>query len=121
MSNSTTVTRIFLILLCLTLVAPFFYGPDASKVYYLNILLEGILPIYLYIVLTYPNCRPSMKNPLTLSVLAFLTSSIVSAVLGVSPLRSIWGTIDRMGGVFNLSHFVLFYFYIHVLHHLGRT
>ncbi len=116
--NKKFVSFVFIGLVALTLLTPFWVFKDllfpfvTSKAFYLRILVELTLPFYLFLFLRYPEYRPSFKNPLTISVLAFFLFNLISGLFGVNPLRSIWGNFERMGGVFYLGHLVLLYFYV---------
>lgn len=116
--NKKFVIFAFISLVALTLLTPFWVFKDllfpfvTSKAFYLRILTELALPFYLYLFLRYPQYRPSIKNPLNISILAFFLLSLISGLFGVNPLRSIWGNFERMGGVFYLAHLCLLYFYV---------
>lgn len=116
--NKKFVSFAFIGLVVLALLTPFMVFKDllfpfvTSKAFYLRILVELALPFYLYLFLRYPQYRPSFKNPLTITILAFLFFNLIAGLFGVNPLRSIWGNFERMGGVFYLAHLTLLYFYV---------
>jgi O-antigen ligase len=116
--NKKFIIFVFIGLVILTLLTPFWVFKDllfpfvTSKAFYLRILVELALPFYLFLFLRYPQYRPSFKNPLTISIVAFFLFNLVSGIFGVNPLRSIWGNFERMGGVFYLGHLCLLYFYV---------
>ena len=111
----------FLFIVCLALLTPFLVFRDllfpfvTSKAFYLRILIELALPLYVYLLLAEPHYRPSFKNPLTIAVSAFFVFSLASAFTGVTPIKSLWGNFERMGGVFYLGHLTLLYFYVLLL------
>jgi len=117
---------LFCLLVVVTLLTPFWVFKDllfpyiTSKAYFLRILVEITLPLYIYFILAYKNYRPSFKNPLTLAVVAFLVLNTISAIFGVNPLRSFWGNFERMGGVFYLAHLTLLYFYVLLLGQMSQ-
>lgn len=121
------VVVIFAILAGLTLLTPFWIFRDllfpyiTSKAYFLRITVELALPFYIYLVLRRPSFRPSLKNPLNLSVLAFLVFNVVSSIFGVNPLRSFWGNFERMGGSVYLAHLSLIYFYLVAIGQASRN
>ncbi len=125
MNNKKWIAVVFAILVGLTLLTPFLVFKDllfpyvTSKAYYLRILVEMALPFYLYLVLAYKEYRPNFKNPITISLLAFLLFNIVAGIFGVNPLRSFWGNYERMGGIIYLAHLTLLYFYVLLLGQLG--
>jgi O-antigen ligase len=118
MKSEKLIQWIFYLLVILTLLTPLWVFKDllfpfvTSKAFYFRILVEVTLPFYLFLLLRYPKYRPSPKNPLTISVVAFLLFNLIAAVVGVNPLRSIWGNFERMGGEFYLVHMGLLYFYV---------
>ncbi len=113
--------RIFLILVSLSLLAPFWVFKDllfpyiTSKAYYFRIVIELALPLYVTLLVMVKRYRPNVKNPLHIFVAAFLVVSFLAGVFGANPMRSFWGNIERMGGVFYLFHLVLLYFYVVLL------
>lgn len=112
---------IFFGLLCLSLFAVLFVNQDllfpfvTSKALFLRIILDLAFPFYVYLLLVRKDCRPSLKNPLTVSVLAFFAINVLASFTGVNVTNSIWGSIERMGGTWGLLHFVLVYFYVLLL------
>lgn len=127
MNNKKWVVVIFALLAGLTLLTPFWIFKDllfpyiTSKAYFLRITVELALPFYVYLVLKRKDLRPSLKNPMNLSVLAFLIFSVISSIFGVNPLRSFWGNFERMGGSIYLAHLTLIYFYLVMLGQAGRS
>ncbi len=68
-----------------------------------------LLGAYIILLLIDPK-KYSIKNtPLTLGVLAFLLSFVVSTFLGVDSYRSFWDNHERMLGLFTFAHYVLWY------------
>ncbi len=124
--NLKFVKGIFCFFVILTLLTPFWVFRDllfpyiTSKAYYLRILVEISLPFYLYLVSSVKEYRPNFKNPLTISVVAFLVFNVISAVIGVNPLKSFWGNFERMGGVVYIAHLSLLYFYVLLLGQIGQ-
>jgi O-antigen ligase/tetratricopeptide (TPR) repeat protein len=124
--KSKFIIGLFCFLVIVTLLTPFWIFRDllfpyiTSKAYFLRILVEISLPFYAYLLLTNKEYRPSLKNPLSIAVMAFLLINIVSAIVGVNPLRSFWGNFERMGGVFYLAHLTLLYFYVLLLGQMGQ-
>ncbi len=83
-----------------------------SKAFFFRICIELALPLYIYLLLENNQLRPNWKNPLHLSVMAFLVVNIFSSFSGVNVIRSLWGNFERMGGAFYLGHLSLLYFYV---------
>jgi len=80
----------------------------SAKAFAFRIIIEFALPFYVYLCLKYRDFRPR-PNLLVLAVLSFLATWFLSAVLGVGFYLSFWGNLERMGGVFGLAHFALFF------------
>lgn len=108
-------------LVCLSLLTPliinknFLFPFISPRAFYFRIMLDFALAFYVYLILARKEYRPSLKNPLTAAVLAFLVLNIVSSIFGVGFLKSFWGNIERMGGAWYLLHLCLLYLYILML------
>ena len=117
---------LFCFLVIVTLLTPFWIFKDllfpyiTSKAYFLRIMVEISLPLYVMLLLGNKDYRPSFKNPLTIAVVAFLLLNTISAIFGVNPLRSFWGNFERMGGVVYIAHLTLLYFYVVLLGQIGQ-
>jgi O-antigen ligase len=114
-----TPQAIFVALVILILATPLFFVNDSLgagvvtyKTFIFRVLVELALPLYLYLIITKPELRPRLKQPIALALIAYLVISLVAALTGIDPERSIWGNFERMGGVFTLLHLLLFFFYI---------
>ncbi len=124
--KSKFIQGLFCFFVIITLLTPFWVFKDllfpfiTSKAYFLRIMVEISLPFYVFLVLGNKDYRPSFKNPLSLSVLAFLLLNIISALAGVNPLKSFWGNFERMGGVIYIAHLTLLYFYVLLLGQIGQ-
>jgi hypothetical protein len=112
------VPALFAGLFVLTWLAPFLVFRDllfpyiTSKAFFMRVLVELMLPLYAYLLLTRPELRPDLRrNRLHQAVLAFLFFSLLAALFGVNPLKSFWGNFERMGGWYYLLHLTLLYFY----------
>lgn len=88
------------------------YPTVSGKVIFFRILIEVCLPVYIYLIARYPALRSSFKQPFTVVLFLYIGVSIVSAILGDNPVKSLWGDYQRMGGVFTELHFVLLYLYL---------
>ncbi|MCX6797252.1 MAG: O-antigen ligase family protein [Candidatus Doudnabacteria bacterium] len=111
----------FIFLIFSVLLTPFFVFRDllfpyvTSKAFFLRIAVELALPFYLFLIVIHKQFRPSLKNPLTVSVLAFWAINFISALFGVNIAKSLWGNFERMGGAYYLLHLTLVYFYLLLL------
>ena len=83
-----------------------------SKAFFFRICLELALPFYVYFLVADKSLRPNLKNPLHILVAVFWLWNLVASFTGVSPVRSLWGNFERMGGTFYLLHLALLYFYV---------
>jgi O-antigen ligase/Flp pilus assembly protein TadD len=105
-------------LVCLSLLTPLIVDKNylfpfiLPRALFLRITLDLAFPLYLYLILAKKEFRPNLKNPLNLSVLAFLAIYFITSFTGVAPLRSVWGNIERMGGSWYMMHLVMLYFYV---------
>ncbi len=116
-----SVLKAFTVLVFLSLLTPLWVFTElqfpyiTSKAFFFRIVVELALPIYIYLVCVNKNLRPKLNNPLNIFVIAFFIINVVTAFLGVNPMRSLWGNFERMGGVYYLAHLVLLFFYIQLL------
>jgi tetratricopeptide (TPR) repeat protein/O-antigen ligase len=78
------------------------------KVFSFQVLIEILLPIWLFLILFYPKYRPRI-NLLTTAILVFLGSLFVSGLFGFDFERSFWATMERQIGIFTLLHFGAFF------------
>lgn len=111
----------FVVLVFAVLLTPFWVFTPllfpfiTSKAFYFRAAVELALPFYLYMIAAFPQLRPSLRNKLTWTVLAFLAISFISAFFGQNVTRSLWGNFERMGGVYYQLHLSLVYFYMILL------
>lgn len=49
-----------------------------------------------------------MRNPLMLAILAFFASAFLSTIFAANLFHAIWGTVERGGGLWSLSHAAVF-------------
>ena len=84
--------------------SPFHFG----KVIVLRTIVEAMAALYLLLIWRNPEYRPK-SNPITWAFLAFTLAFTLTTFTSVSPLQSIWGTLERMGGLFTFWHYFVFY------------
>jgi len=53
--------------------------------------------------------RPKL-TPISIAVLLFLLSFIISTFAGVDPYHSFWDNHERMLGLFTIMHYIILYF-----------
>jgi len=109
------------ILLGICLFAPVFISSamlfpyTAPKAFAFRMLVEIALVFYFYLLLKKsPLVYPLFKKgegarSLKIAVLTFLLVWFLSALFGVDSYLSFWGNLERMQGVWGLTHFVLFF------------
>ena len=82
---------------------PFIVG----KAIYARSVIEVTFGIWLLLIFFYPRYRPSRS--LILAALAvWLLISLVAGFTGVSTVRSLWSTYERMQGIVDLAHWFVF-------------
>jgi|GEM_PF-1409215 len=79
-----------------------------SKAIYFYILIEIILFFYLLLLLLDRKYLPKI-SPIFISVLIFIEILILSTWRSINPLRSFWGSMERMEGLILLLHFFVFF------------
>ena len=84
-------------------VYPFVVG----KALYSRALIEIAFALWILLVLRRPEYRPG-RSWLTLVFSLFVIATLISALFGVSFQRSIWSNWERMQGVWDLFHWLLF-------------
>ena len=82
---------------------PFIVG----KAIYARSVIEVTFGVWLLLIFFYPRYRPSRS--LILAALAvWLLVSLVAGFTGVSTVRSLWSTYERMQGIVDLAHWFVF-------------
>ena len=84
---------------------PFVVG----KAIWVRLCIELGFVVWVVLFLRYGSLRPLSSKVFSLLAL-YLVASIFAAVLGVSFERSFWSTYERMQGVFDLIHWLIFVF-----------
>lgn len=82
---------------------PFIVG----KAVYFRSLVEMVFALWVVLALTHSRYRVP-RSWLVWILGIYLVINVVSSLLGVSFQRSMWGDFRRMGGVFDLIHWLLF-------------
>lgn len=83
----------------------------SSKQLSFNILIEILLFISILFLIKYPKYLPK-KSHLSLGIVAYFITILLSLTVSVDFNLSFWGDIERMLGFFHLLHFLFFYFII---------
>ena len=120
-------SKVFLALVSLTLLTPLVLSQHlaqrfaTSEAYFFRIMVEVTFPLYVYLTLTSKHDRPILRQPLTLALFAALAINMASALAGENVTRSIWGNLERMGGLILQAHLLVFYLYILMLAEISRS
>lgn len=84
------------------------YFPFVSgKVYIFRLFIELAAFFWVLLILRFPNHRPNLKDFFLLAPLAFLAGLTITGILGVEPVVSFFGTLDRADGIIQFAHWVL--------------
>lgn len=74
-----------------------------------RIMIELLAALYLWLVMTSPQYRPSV-TALSYAILAFSSTLILTSIAGVNPYRSFFGDLERMEGLVGVLHAVVLFF-----------
>lgn len=88
--------------------APFFFPFIVPKTLFFQISVTVALFFYIVVAVLDKKYAPKF-DMLTKLVLAFFGVSVLAAALGANPIRSFFGTYERMLSVVNMAHFVVLY------------
>lgn len=83
----------------------------SSKQLSFNILIEVLIIVWLLFLIQYPRYLPKKSN-LTLGLVIYFITILMSLAVSVDFNLSFWGDVERMLGLFHLLHFLFFYFII---------
>lgn len=90
------------------------YPFQTGKAVAFRVLVEIAAFLYVWLVLIEPKARPK-PNKFFWSVLSFGGILLLTMATGVNPLRSFWGDLERMEGVFGILHGVALFVIAHGL------
>ena len=82
---------------------PFIVG----KAIFARSIIEIIFTLWLILIICYPQHRPS-KSWVIISLSIGLSVSIITSFMGVSFIRSLWSTFERMNGIIDQAHWLAF-------------
>ena len=100
-------------LLALLLLTPLVISPGtfahfaASKAIYARILIETMFVAWVFLALKFPEFRPPQSRVL-LALTLYALAALLAALWGINPTQSLWSSYDRMTGVVDLVHWLLF-------------
>ena len=82
---------------------PFIVG----KAIYARSVIEVTFGIWLLLIFFYPRYRPS-RSLIVAALGVWLLISLIAGLTGVSAVRSLWSTYERMQGIVDLAHWFVF-------------
>ena len=82
---------------------PFIVG----KAIYARSVIEVTFGVWLLLIFFYPRYRPS-RSLIVAALGVWLLISLVAGLTGVSVVRSLWSTYERMQGIVDLAHWFVF-------------
>lgn len=82
---------------------PFIVG----KAIFARSIIEIIFTLWLILIICYPQHRPS-KSWVIISLSIGFSVSIITSFTGVSFIRSLWSTFERMNGIVDQAHWLAF-------------
>lgn len=85
------------------------YPYISGKSYLFRALVEIVLIFYLLLIARNSNYLPNLKNPLVISITAFMAILTIATFTGVDWQRSFFGTIERSEGLFHLMHYYIYF------------
>lgn len=83
-----------------------------TKIILFRIIVEIMFCAWIMLALNDPKYRTDIKNPISLSLTAFLAIIIITSLTGIDLYRSFWSIQERMLGILTIVHFWLFYLII---------
>lgn len=115
MSTEKTLVQIIKTGLYIALLMPFVYINTSifpfvvGKFIFFQVLTEILLVFYLILISINQAYRPE-KSLIAIFMAFHLLAWVASGIFGISPLRSFFGNFERMSGIFNYAHFVVYFF-----------
>ncbi len=82
---------------------PFIVG----KAVYARSVIEVTFGVWLLLIFFYPRYRPS-RSLIVAALAVWLLISLIAGLTGVSVVRSLWSTYERMQGIVDLAHWFVF-------------
>ena len=82
---------------------PFIVG----KAIYARSMIEVTFAIWLLLIFFYPRYRPG-RSLIVAALGVWLLVSLIAGLTGVSAVRSVWSTYERMQGIVDLAHWFVF-------------
>jgi O-antigen ligase/tetratricopeptide (TPR) repeat protein len=86
----------------------FLYPGLTTKVYYFQIIVGILTGMYISLLVINPAYRPRL-TPLVMAVSLFFAIQLLTTFTGINPLKSFWGSVERLFGFWNTLHFFIFF------------
>lgn len=96
------------VLVPVILLPGFYFAFVTTRAIYFRVLASIAFGILIAILLRY-HTRFDRRDPVFWALAAFMAANALSAAVGPSPIRSMFGDFERMGGVWNWLHLFAYY------------
>ena len=92
----------------LVYLSKFFFPFIVPKNLFFRLVVEIIFVLYLFLAFKYPRYRPKLIF-LNVVVLSYFLILFITSLTGLNFLRSFWGNYERMDGLLNQIHLLLYF------------
>lgn len=108
-AHHIAVASLFLVpIFPLLVVDSYFFPFITGKAFFFRLVVEIGFAAWVVLAFADPEYRPRL-NKLTVGVTVFALVTLISDLLGVNPLRSLWSNFERMEGWLVIAHLWAFY------------
>jgi O-antigen ligase len=117
-SKKNTLLNIFFVGMVLTFLIPLVYNNsiysvfEGPKLLLFYLLIQSLFPLYIFLILKFPELRPGWKNTVFISGLVFVVLASVSSIFGEDLLFSLFGRLERSSSLFLLLHLFVYSMYL---------
>lgn len=87
----------------------FFFPYITTRAVFFRVIVQLTLGIFLFVSVRREWRPQTARDPVFLTLLAFVAINVIAGAFGVSPLRSMFGDFERMWGVWAWIHLLLYY------------
>src|SRR6266540_3569595 len=101
----------------LVVLPAFFFPYVTARAIFFRTAVEAGGGVLLFLLLRRRGTGHLRSDPVLLALLAFLVIQTIAALIGLSPLRSMFGDFERMWGVWGWAHLVVYYLLLRVFFH----
>jgi len=110
---------LILILTPLLVWSSYIFPYITTKTLFFRTVVALMLPFYFYLIYKYPHYRPQ-KSWLLNFILIFGAVILVTSLLGINVLKSLYGDLERMWGVLTVWHVIFFFLMLSSLFKTGK-